>query len=408
MPTPKEMVQTIRDQEWDREKKIELIQLLMKEVGESTDGVSVEETTNRELTELQQRLESEIKYNEELIQEIQNLKRLKKRERVHAEETKDEPIEKLGKQLEKAERDLNNLRKENEWLEAKKLRLEEDNKNLEAEIDKKNKKAEELKDRIKELEHQLKKVTNELPEKTRKLREMYDEKIGMLKKDLEDVSKASHKECRESLQQAGEICEMNCVMSCLVCVCQLKMQDVHLCYDHLARIIMHGETDKKYLQCGAYLSLLVKKELATKKLKIEYSSDYDDARDKDIDKIWEILRTTTDAEIMILGRIMEGELRHTLVCDVQDREEEDKLAFYDLQRREWGRGTKEDLKYYLKEDKGINLYTLNLDFLKTLIEKKRDAKEKCCTSGINDKWIDTAVDIFRHNREGPTIPPDLS
>ena len=328
---------------------------------------------------------------------------------LHTEETKDEPIEKLQKQLDKARIEVDKLTKQNESLKVRKLRLENDNKKLEAEMAEKNKKAEELKATIKELEQQLEKKTNQLTEEKRKLTERSVKKIQMLKTKLAEVSKVSHKDFRDSLQQAGEICKMNCVMSCLVSVCQLKMQDVHLCYDHLARIIMHGEEDKQYLKCGAYLSLLVEKEMAKREEQIDYNSDAE-ARDKQIDEIWEILKTTTGARIMILGRKMvakdkaRGEARHTILCDVEDREEEDKLAFYDLQRREWGRGTKENLKDYLKEDTGINLYTLNLDSLKKLIEEKRDLDdETCCKSGISKEWINTAENIFRHNRIRPTI-----
>ena len=90
-------------------------------------------------------------------------------------------------------------------------------------------------------------------------------------------------------------------------------------------------------------------KIAKKEKKIDYSSDAE-ARDKQIDQIWIILKTTTDAKIMMLGREMvakdkaRGEARHALLCDVEDRKEEDKLAFYDLQRRKWGRGTKENRK----------------------------------------------------------------
>ena len=203
---------------------------------------------------------------------------------------------------------------------------------------------------------------------------------------------------RMRAHHTGEFCEMSYVMSCLVCACRLKLPDFHLCYDHLARIIMHGEEDKKYLQCGAYLSLLVKKNIAIKIKKTVYSLDSDDARDQEMDEIWAILRTTKDAKIMILGRIMEDEARHTIVCDLENRTEEDRLTFYDLHRKEWGRGTKEDLKDYLRHDKGIALYIFDLVSLKKLIEEKRDLeKEKCCTSGTSNDWIITAEHIFRNN-----------
>ena len=272
-----------------------------------------------------------------------------------------------------------------------------------------------LKDKNKDM-YEMKKQVDELTEKNKKLEEnnkrlekMLEKRRGKIKK-LEDALEADHRKFCKRLQQAGEFCEMSCVMSCLVCACRLKLHHVHLCYDHLARIIMHGEEHKKYLRCAAYLSLLVKKEIAKKIKEIVYSLDNDDARDKEIDEIWEILRTTKDAKIMILGRIMEGGARHAIVCDLKNNKEEDnKLAFYDLQQWKRGRGTKEDLKYYLKEDKGINLYTLNLDSLKTLIEEKRDLeKEKCCTSGTSNDWTATAFDIFPKNRTRSTIPSDLS
>ena len=330
---------------------------------------------------------------------------LQRREGVPAEETQYETIEKLRKRLDKANSDLDKLTNENQSLKARKLLLENKNRELEAEMNAKNNEAEKLKARLNELQQQ----TNKLEEENGTLKVKYQKEIKMLQTKLEDALKASHKDFRKSLQQAGEICEKNCVVSCLVCACQLKLQDVHLCYDHLARIILHDEEDICYLQCGSYLKLLVKKKLVKRKKKIEYSSDTK-ARDKQIDEIWEVLKTTTDAKIMILGRKMvandeaRGEARHALLCDVEDRMEEDKLALYDLQRRECGRGTKENLKYYLKEDKGINLYTLNLDSLKTLIKKKRNlVEETCCKSGISNDWIDTAVNIFRNSRKELSI-----
>ena len=208
---------------------------------EQTEDISegVQETkdeqieTEKELTEENQRLRAKITVLE---------KRIK---------AKDGQIQELQQEL----KNLN--------VSARKLLLENNKESLEAEMDEKNKKEEELKAKIKELEQQL-----------------------------ADLLKAR----RKDLQQSGEICEMNCVLSCLVCACQLKMQNVHLCYDHLGRIIMHGEEKIRYLRCGAYLDLLVTREIAKREKQIYYNSDAE-ARDKQIDEIWEILKTTTGDQL---------------------------------------------------------------------------------------------------------------
>ena len=70
MATPKEILQAVRDQGWDREKIIELIELLMKEA--KKDSVPVQETNNGK--QHQKAKEDNEEEKEKLVQEKSNLK----------------------------------------------------------------------------------------------------------------------------------------------------------------------------------------------------------------------------------------------------------------------------------------------------------------------------------------------
>ena len=307
------------------------------------------------------------------------------------QETKDGQIERLQQQLDQTNTALKKFKEENQKLRAKKevleRRIQEDQELKDGQIQALQQELEEAKLTIKNLTAKIDETSKESDELKVKL-------------------KGENKTFRKKLQQKGEVCEMNCVICVVTFICRQKLENVHLCCRHLEKIIVHyaaGQTlkeyqDKKYLGCAEALRLLRKCKIVFKELSENYMSRM--SPNEIIDEVWKIL-STKNAKVMILARKSKGTPGHTIVCDLEDKTEDNRLTFYDPQKDEKETRSKEDFRKYVKDDRGIILCSIDLEHLKKIIDENRDMSEEiCCNSGANRDWKATPTDMFPVNASG--------
>ena len=238
-------------------------------------------------------------------------------------------------------------------------------------------------------------IKNLTAENNEKLKESEELKVKL---------KEKKKPFRLDLQQKGDVCEMNCVICVVILICRQKLENVHLYCRHLEKIIVHYAGQKftrnlvkECFGCAVELRLLRRCKIVDEKPELDENYESGMSRNELIDKVWKIL-STTNAKVMILARKSKGTPGHAIVCDLEDKTEDNRLKFYDPQKEEKGIGNKEDFRKYVKDDQGIILYTVNLEHLKTIINDNRNMElEKCCKSGANSNWEDTATEMFPSN-----------
>ena len=205
-----------------------------------------------------------------------------------------------------------------------------------------------------------------------------EEKIEELKSQLDDV----HKEYLKYKGKARKLCEKDCVVWSLLWICRDKLNE-DLCGRQLEKMITtHAERrygiSNKDLCCEYFMRILEKcgiaseafptTELGPKMIDNEY-------RDGQIDKVWQEL-LGVDAKNLVVMVLTERSRKdrqgHCIVCDLK-RSNEGSFECHDLQEDLWTTVTeKEQVKEYVKDDERIALYSVDIEYLKKIINCHKD------------------------------------
>ncbi|XP_046855174.1 uncharacterized protein LOC124448224 isoform X2 [Xenia sp. Carnegie-2017] len=155
-----------------------------------------------------------------------------------------------------------------------------------------------------------------------------EEKIDELKFQEDDRKLATEIQLKECLQLKGELCDRNCVLSCLVSICQQHFKE-YLCGRHLEKIIIdyyisnifdekiHNNVED--LRCEAFIRVLQKCGIVSSRpMQFFYLNDMNEVdRFGQRENAWEYFTTMIqNNNFLLLGRFFrdadtEG---HCVIC----------------------------------------------------------------------------------------------
>lgn len=86
-----------------------------------------------------------------------------------------------------------------------------------------------------------------------------------------------------------------------------------------------------------------------------------------IDEVWSAIMTMSmhvNVHVLILGRVAKGtDVGHAILCDSDTLTNDEKVMMHDPQNEYSGQADKQSFREHVKDDKGIIIYTVNLDKL---------------------------------------------
>ncbi|CAB3984255.1 Hypothetical predicted protein [Paramuricea clavata] len=181
----------------------------------------------------------------------------------------------------------------------------------------------------------LQQQRTQLEQQVTQLKDEFLQQLQQQRTQLEQQITQLKNEYIQQLQHGGILCAYNCVLCTLLWVCQKKL-GIFLCGCQLLLLLFIPEVRRniktEHLICHKLvMEILVKHGI----FEVAYGCKYPpekSAKRKEIDEAWNKLMIMDRRRVVILGRIMNNDIGHTEVCDLETRTVDGKVTIFDPQR----------------------------------------------------------------------------
>ncbi|XP_046855283.1 uncharacterized protein LOC124448315 [Xenia sp. Carnegie-2017] len=202
---------------------------------------------------------------------------------------------------------------------------------------------------------------------------------------------------KRHLQSKGEVCEYNCVISCLVYIYERKY-GMRLCernldviiVEHMVKLRSIRDKNKDLqcyqnedLQCNQFMQRLILSGIVPVYRDFDFTGD-ETKRKQIAEEAWKCISTVADVSVLILGMIKISGIGHCVVCNNQA--EVNGLLYDPQNEKEFIK----DFEEFSKEYQGLRVCLVSLEKLKEIIEPH----EK-----------ENLVHFTRHNPSHPSWQP---
>ena len=161
------------------------------------------------------------------------------------------------------------------------------------------------------------------------------------------------------------ICENELGLGVKICCSQLRT--IFLCFAFLKQVNIALED----IKCAQLMEILKK----CKVVEISQDDIYEYlpqmvGRENEMGKAFDKLMTMNPTSpVVIIGRLFSKDSRkgHAELCYLNTRTQDGRVTIYDPQENTATEGGKQDFIYYVKNDEGVEYYTVNLEILKQIM-----------------------------------------